>query len=749
MAEIFLEDNTLGYCVAELAEDGKPFQQWDGSTIYYPNINNIQNAGGPYSSGGQKLMHGYGCPSKFPDRYVRVYGDGSLYCLELTSAEIHALRWAARDIQFYENSNFQVYVDLKCKFANNFAGEVLVPEKYTIPPKNEDEKPRTGVKYMPQKFSVDFNTQNINFNKTINLDNNFYQIYSPPGGSYFDFASILYQGTYFYDYYSYFTSYGGYGGAFNDQLTYYQFNNYKLQGAISIIEYGNRNKYLGLSPILYSEMKNTDFLQNYYNNIVNKKSHAYIYEIPFTYKRMIAAEVETELQYPGYAGIDKNGKIGKVIEDKTNGQFPVIKTLSVYDIDNKENLLQCDSYNRFLSDIQIDYFKLNNSEEKYPYTQYAAVFYKNYVLTLDNNNGFVYDKRLTAVPVPSKSQSYVNADYAGRWSLGYMLLNSTDPEKLVDYTGVTKKTAIANGLKTVNFDSGYNRSNSRAIANVVASNQIGINFNSLLNNDSIICVYDENGNKKYWVNIGNASHRVDYTISIGDVDSNFDTIWGSPKNFVNTNKSQSEYAKYQPKWDSPDKTSSIFGNFLYYDNAKGDYALSVPRGSHTSVLTGIGINLYGVNDRGYLNNSNFNTVNYINLSNQVSTESAALYYRMLLAKKSKEDFYIIKQPIEIELQKNNVKKFNSFVLQEYFAQPGGKASIPAWSYNSGDFVQISGTKQLYQKLTDDVITNHFDLDFNMSISQMPTLKYKVTRWLTYDDNDGNSTYDEDTGAVLI
>ena len=82
------------FAIPQVAEDGQPFQQWDGSTTAaLPNSPwGLEGAGftSPYS-GGQ-------VPSKSSATYVTVYGPNSLYCLKFTLDQLVEYAWRVRKL---------------------------------------------------------------------------------------------------------------------------------------------------------------------------------------------------------------------------------------------------------------------------------------------------------------------------------------------------------------------------------------------------------------------------------------------------------------------------------------------------------------------------------------------------------------------------------------------------------------------------------------------------------------------------
>ncbi len=67
--------NGFPFLIPALAEDGQPFQQWDGSTVY----------------------NGY-IPSKSSSRLVRVFGVGSHFCIRFTLSQLAEFFWRASQI---------------------------------------------------------------------------------------------------------------------------------------------------------------------------------------------------------------------------------------------------------------------------------------------------------------------------------------------------------------------------------------------------------------------------------------------------------------------------------------------------------------------------------------------------------------------------------------------------------------------------------------------------------------------------
>jgi hypothetical protein len=72
-------DGHFPFCVAEVAEDGEPFEVWDGTTYYTPSLTST--------------------PSKSSSELVTVVGDGTNYPLKLTLDEVMSLYWQQKIIQ--------------------------------------------------------------------------------------------------------------------------------------------------------------------------------------------------------------------------------------------------------------------------------------------------------------------------------------------------------------------------------------------------------------------------------------------------------------------------------------------------------------------------------------------------------------------------------------------------------------------------------------------------------------------------
>jgi len=78
--------NGFPFLIPQLAEDGKPFEEWDGATVFKPH--------NPLGTTPDITVY----PSKSSSQLVRVYGDGSNYCLKFTLAQLVEFYWRAKII---------------------------------------------------------------------------------------------------------------------------------------------------------------------------------------------------------------------------------------------------------------------------------------------------------------------------------------------------------------------------------------------------------------------------------------------------------------------------------------------------------------------------------------------------------------------------------------------------------------------------------------------------------------------------
>ena len=94
LKNFFFPDGIVPFPIRERNEEGKAFEQWDGSTVYKdPNLT------WGVMEGNQS---GFVGPSAKADRLVTVYGEGSIYWLKLTGRQVSELywRWAEYKIDF-------------------------------------------------------------------------------------------------------------------------------------------------------------------------------------------------------------------------------------------------------------------------------------------------------------------------------------------------------------------------------------------------------------------------------------------------------------------------------------------------------------------------------------------------------------------------------------------------------------------------------------------------------------------------
>lgn len=85
--------------IREVAEDGKPFTEWDQYTVCNKGEDTIIYPDGPDKP--PKIQENqFVTPSKLPNKYVTVYGEGSLYCIQLTLDELMELHWRINHVYF-------------------------------------------------------------------------------------------------------------------------------------------------------------------------------------------------------------------------------------------------------------------------------------------------------------------------------------------------------------------------------------------------------------------------------------------------------------------------------------------------------------------------------------------------------------------------------------------------------------------------------------------------------------------------
>lgn len=101
--EIFWDDPVLypipNATIRLLAEDDKPFTEWD----QYTTCKSAEDVT-TYPDGTDKppkfQQSPFLTPSKLPNKYITVYGEGSLYCVKLTLDELMELYWRINHIYF-------------------------------------------------------------------------------------------------------------------------------------------------------------------------------------------------------------------------------------------------------------------------------------------------------------------------------------------------------------------------------------------------------------------------------------------------------------------------------------------------------------------------------------------------------------------------------------------------------------------------------------------------------------------------
>lgn len=95
LKNFFFADGIVPFPIPERNEEGKPFEQWDGSTTYWREI----SSGTSSPNANDSPFQG---PSGSSEKYITVYGEGSQLCIKLTARQVTELywRWAQYKMDF-------------------------------------------------------------------------------------------------------------------------------------------------------------------------------------------------------------------------------------------------------------------------------------------------------------------------------------------------------------------------------------------------------------------------------------------------------------------------------------------------------------------------------------------------------------------------------------------------------------------------------------------------------------------------